>query len=569
VLKYLSLISIFALFSSYPVMAQLAVSPASVSFSTATGLQTQSISVTSTSSAPVSFTVSTDSTNNWLGVTPVSGVTPVTLQVYVANPNQPSSDTPYTGSITITPSAGGPQVTVSATFTISSTANNPIGVSPGSLSFTVAQGNTNVQTLQLTSFGVATLASVVSENDWLKVAPMVVSVSPGNSTPVTVAAIPGDQTPPSSAAYSSTLLITAVNGAGAALSPPVRVPVTMTVTGPPPPALAFSPTQLSFNLPAGSSSVAPQTVQVVSTGANVTFTTTATSSPAGLIVAAPAAGTTPAVINVSVSPTVVSTLSAGSYAGSITVTPTGAPAQSVAVSVTVQPPLPPSISTLVNSANNASGPISPGELITVYGMNLGPANAAGLQLTPNGLVATRLANTLLTFDGIPAPLTYVSSGQMNAIVPYELVGRTTSNVLVQRNGVSSAGFQQAISDTAPGIFSSILNQDNTPNSSANPVSRGSVIQIFATGEGILIPPIPTGSVTPSTPPLAKPAARVAVTIGGVAAPIQYVGEAPGLVSGVLQVNVVVPDTIGTGPQPIVLSVGAADTSRQPSTVVVK
>jgi uncharacterized protein (TIGR03437 family) len=133
------------------------------------------------------------------------------------------------------------------------------------------------------------------------------------------------------------------------------------------------------------------------------------------------------------------------------------------------------------------------------------------------------------------------------------------------NGLISAALTLHVTDTAPAIFTTtmtgsgqgaILNQDTTVNTSKNPATKGTVVSIFATGEGQLSPGGVTGSVTPLTPPFPTPVATpVSVTIGGAPATILYAGEAPGLVSGVLQVNAVVPQGIGSGPQLLVLTVG--------------
>jgi uncharacterized protein (TIGR03437 family) len=66
----------------------------------------------------------------------------------------------------------------------------------------------------------------------------------------------------------------------------------------------------------------------------------------------------------------------------------------------------------------------------------------------------------------------------------------------------------------------------------------------------------TGSVTPSTgSSFPKPVLPVTVTIGNQPATVLFAGEAPGLVSGVLQVNAMIPAGLGAGNQPVVLSVG--------------
>ncbi len=163
---------------------------------------------------------------------------------------------------------------------------------------------------------------------------------------------------------------------------------------------------------------------------------------------------------------------------------------------------------------------------------------------------TQLADTEVTFDGIASPLIYVSSGQINAIVPYEIAGRVTTNVVVMCSGVSSTSLMLNVADTVPAIFSPAraaaararLSIRTIPcNGATNPAATGLVISIYATGEGMLQPSGTTGSVTSLTPPFPTPVATpVSVTIGGQTATIQYAGEAPGLVSGVLQVNAVIP-----------------------------
>jgi uncharacterized protein (TIGR03437 family) len=189
-----------------------------------------------------------------------------------------------------------------------------------------------------------------------------------------------------------------------------------------------------------------------------------------------------------------------------------------------------------------------------------------------------LSNVEVTFDGVPAPLLYVSSDQVNAIVPQEIAGRATTKIVVQNNGQSSMSLQLSVVSTNPAIFSlsqggngqgAILNQDSSVNGASNPATAGSAISIFATGEGQLKPQPPTGTVTSSTPPFPVPIEAVSVTIGGQTAQVLYAGEAPSLVMGVLQVNAVIPSSLASGPQPIVLTVGSGQNLAQSITVAVK
>jgi uncharacterized protein (TIGR03437 family) len=100
----------------------------------------------------------------------------------------------------------------------------------------------------------------------------------------------------------------------------------------------------------------------------------------------------------------------------------------------------------------------------------------------------------------------------------------------------------------------VLNQDNSVNGASNPAGAGSVIQIFATGGGQTVPASVTGTLAGNS--LDTTALLVTVTIGGADAPVMYHGSAPGEVSGMLQVNAVVPPGIAPGPAvPIFVTVG--------------
>ncbi|MDQ6760012.1 MAG: hypothetical protein M3Z32_09135, partial [Acidobacteriota bacterium] len=329
----------------------------------------------------------------------------------------------------------------------------------------------------------------------------------------------------------------------------------------------------SLTIPAG------QTVQLTSSGGNLPFTATA-ASPGNFLSVTPATGTTPGPLSIGLNQAAVNTLTPGNYTGTVTLSSPNLPSQVITVNLVVAPAAPPSIASIVNSASSQAGAVSPGEIVTIFGANIGPATAAGLVLTPQGTVSTNLANTVVTFDGVAAPLIFVSAGQINAIVPYEIAGRVSTNVVVQRNGVSSTQLQARVVDAAPAIFSlsqggngqgAILNSDGSVNSVSNPATKGSVIVIYATGEGVTRPQPPTGSVTSATgTSFPAPVANVSLKIGGVpVTSYPYIGEAPGLVAGVLQINAVVPQGIGSGPQTVELTIGGVSNSQQIITVAVQ
>jgi uncharacterized protein (TIGR03437 family) len=231
----------------------------------------------------------------------------------------------------------------------------------------------------------------------------------------------------------------------------------------------------------------------------------------------------------------------------------------------------PTITAVVNAANYAKGPVSPGEIVSIGGTAIGPSTSASTELDQNGNVSRSLGGVQVLFNGIPAPLTYVSSVQINAVVPYEIANALNPSVQVKFMGQSSNAFTLTASPAAPALFTfnasgtgpgAILNQDNSYNGPANPAPRGSIVVLYLTGEGQTVPAGVTGKVTtvsataPLTPRTLLP---VAVLISGQPANVAFFGEAPGLVSGVMQINVQVPTTAPAGELPISVSVGGSVT----------
>ncbi|HMD71558.1 MAG TPA: hypothetical protein VKF41_09455 [Bryobacteraceae bacterium] len=214
----------------------------------------------------------------------------------------------------------------------------------------------------------------------------------------------------------------------------------------------------------------------------------------------------------------------------------------------------------------------PGALLSIFAPAIGPQSAATMQLTPAGLVDTTLNGTRVWFDGYPAPLLYVGPAQVNLVVPFELAGSAHTQMTVEYQGQPVLSLGLALVPSAPSVFAlngsgigpgAILNQDSTVNSATNPADRGTVIQIFATGAG----PWDTVGVDGSfaTAPLAHPALPVSVRIGGLAAEVDYAGAAPGLVSGVLQVNARIPAGVAPGKAAVFIAVG--DAASQPGITV--
>ncbi len=193
-------------------------------------------------------------------------------------------------------------------------------------------------------------------------------------------------------------------------------------------------------------------------------------------------------------------------------------------------------------ATGSNGAIAPGSIVSIFGSNLAAASRAATALP----LPTTLFDTSVTFNGVLAPLFYVSSSQINLQVPFETPTGTVT-VQIQRGDQMTATQTVTVVPASPGIFTTLQGgvmvgailhgKDFTSVTPTSPAVAGETLSIFATGLGALQQPIPTGTLPPSPPP--QTVAQPSVTIGGVPATVSYSGLAARL-AGSYQVNVLVP-----------------------------
>ncbi len=525
--------------------AALAFSVGALSFTASAGGPApapQTVSLTCSSGA-ASFTASAVSSQAWLSVGPLGGTTPAALTVSV-NPAGLVAGS-YMGSINAAGSAcnSAPAVTVTMTVTAASAVvSGALAIAPASLAFSYQAGAANPASQTLTLAGTAGAAfTAASSMAWLLVNPLSGAAPAVLTVSVTATSMPAG-------IYSGAILISTGVGTSAATQ---NIAVTLTVTGSAISAPAANPIAFTYQLGA----VLPPTQSLPVAGAAGTAFTAAAASPSNWLNVAPASGTFPATLTVSISP---AGLVAGSYAGVITVTPLSGSAGVQTVPVTLQitaaaqiaGPVP-FLNSILNGASLLVGAVAPGEIISIFGQGLGPAVGLGLSLTPDGLVASSLGGVRLLFDGVPAPLIYVQQGQINAVVPYSVAGKTVA-VQVEYQGVPSAPSSILVAVAAPAIFTidqsghgqgAILNQDTSVNSDLNPADQGSIVTLYASGAGLLMPAAQDGAVTSDLAAIVQP---VSVLVDGQETEITYAGPAPGLVSGAIQVNFRLPQQITEG-----------------------
>lgn len=213
----------------------------------------------------------------------------------------------------------------------------------------------------------------------------------------------------------------------------------------------------------------------------------------------------------------------------------------------------------LNGASFAPGlAIAPGAIVSLFGSNL----SVGTASYTTAPLPYSLDDTSVLFNGTAVPLFFVSQGQINAQVPFNLpVG--TVQVQVQSGTSLSSTATVPVAQYSPGIF--IVNDNantgaiiHTSNYSvvtgSNPAVPGETLAMYVTGLGPVNMSIASGAVAPSIAPFALTVTNPTVTIGGVNANVSFSGLAPGYV-GLYQLNVTLPSNISAGNQSVQVNIG--------------
>jgi uncharacterized protein (TIGR03437 family) len=226
--------------------------------------------------------------------------------------------------------------------------------------------------------------------------------------------------------------------------------------------------------------------------------------------------------------------------------------------------MPRQITAIVNGANFVyQTGVAPGSIIAIGGLEIGPETPMNSRLSAPGQVATDMDGYRVLFDEIAAPMLYAARSQIGAVVPYAVAGRTDVTVrLVTPAGIITAG-RVPILAANPAFFTAsasgrgyaaALNQDGSVNSPQNPAAKGSVVVLYGTGDGVVSPAPVDGRLTTGQV-LPRPMLPVRARVGGVPAPVHYAGAAPGLVAGVTQWNIQIPEDTPSGPALVAVQVG--------------
>lgn len=530
-----------------------------------------------TGSEPLTYTVAA-SGGNWLSVSSMSGDTPGSLNVLV-NPAGLAAGT-YDGVVSIASAdAGNSPQTVAVALNVTA---QPLSVTPTQLSFSHQLGTAAppFQVIQVFSEGTSSFSVSTSGGPWLSATPE------SGTTPetLTVTVDPSGLEP---GTYDGGVTVTQDGGS------PTLVGVLLTVSSSP--LLTAVPVGLSFTYYVNGEMPTPRMVSLSATEAT---SFAATASGADWLGVGSDGDTTPASLTVMVDPM---GLDPGEYLGEITVTAEAAGNSPVVIPVALNVILVPLFSSenLLNAASFAleQSPAS-GGLASVFGFFPGVTDegAADIPLPPemqdvtirmrSKAVALNEADEKGQDEHVPAPLLFVSDGQINFQIPWETPPGLTE-MIVTVDGLDSEPVEVLLAEVNPGIFTydfgpgravafmpnGVLAQPvgSIPNVTSQPIQIGEVLVILATGLGPLTgPPMTSGdnSLDESGAYVRRDTAfAVRVFIGGQEAQVLFSGSSPQFV-GVNQVNVIVPEGVEPGTEvTIVLEVNGLP-SRSDVTIAV-
>ncbi|HEY7680935.1 MAG TPA: hypothetical protein VIC04_10510 [Terriglobia bacterium] len=227
---------------------------------------------------------------------------------------------------------------------------------------------------------------------------------------------------------------------------------------------------------------------------------------------------------------------------------------------------------IVNAASFAQhpAPLGPGTIATIFGTNLNDGSTAlNTSFGSDGLLITSLGGSQVRVNGVLAPMFFSTPGQLAIQIPNEVAGQTTANVTVTASGQTSVIRSIFVEAVSPGVFTAnqsgsgpgaITHVNGSAVTQQNPARPGEILVLYATGFGVLSPPLATGAPSAGN----TTAAPATLTVDGAAATVLFSGSTPGLV-GLNQINFTVPASTRTANNiPVVVTIGG----KQANTVTI-
>ena len=227
-------------------------------------------------------------------------------------------------------------------------------------------------------------------------------------------------------------------------------------------------------------------------------------------------------------------------------------------------PTPPAITAV---AHNTTGQrnITSGSWFTVYGSGFTPNTRSWATADFNGKnLPTALDGVQVLVHGHPAPICFISPGQINALAPSDTYTGDVDVQVIAANGLKSPVYTVALARYTPGFFLYGVTSGKYPVAHVGsefigkaglitglvtrPAKAGETITLYGTGFGpATVPFVPETTVTGYSELTPAPT----FTIGGVPAEVVFAGQTG---SGLYQFNVKIP-VVPAGDQKLIATIG--------------
>lgn len=213
-----------------------------------------------------------------------------------------------------------------------------------------------------------------------------------------------------------------------------------------------------------------------------------------------------------------------------------------------------SAASIVNAATQTAETLAPNTIATIYGTNLSWTTHAltGFDLN-GGTLPNSLDGVSVYVNGILSSLFYVSPGQINFLIPYDIVA-STGTVYVARQGVAGPGVTIPLANTSPGFFEWNGNfalaehADGSVITASYPAQPGEIVVLYAGGLGRTSPDVPSGHIVSVATSILYES-ELQILLNGNPCPassIYYAGVAPGF-AGLYQINLLLPSAVTPNP----------------------
>jgi uncharacterized protein (TIGR03437 family) len=213
-----------------------------------------------------------------------------------------------------------------------------------------------------------------------------------------------------------------------------------------------------------------------------------------------------------------------------------------------------SAASIVNAATQTVETLAPNTIGTIYGTNLSwTTHAITTGDLNDGTLPTSLEGVSVYVNGILSSLYFVSPGQINFLIPYDIV--TSSGVVyVTRQGVAGPGVTIPLANTSPGFFewngNFVLAEhaDGSVITASDPALAGEIVVLYAGGLGRTSPDVPSGYIVSVATSILYES-ELQILLNGDPCPassIYYAGLAPGY-AGLYQINLLLPDIVPPDP----------------------